>query len=151
MVIAFGGALSLSRVLWKSEYSRSFHACILLSLCIHFLSFSCHVPFIGMHFHSFSFPIPFMFIPMCIHVLSSSFHVHAGSFHFAFMSFHFLSKVMEMAFWLGQGTPPTYDIVRRKFATKRQTERERESGRERERASWMPNAMVTAGNTGTTG
>ena len=31
------------------------------------------------------------------------------------------------------------------------TDRERERAGERERASWMPNAMVTAGNTGTTG
>ena len=98
------GGLSLSRVLWKSAYSRSFHACIFLSLCIHVLSFSCHVPFIGIHVHSFSFPIPFIFIPMCIHVLSSSLHLYTFSFHFAFMSFHVLSKVMEMALWLGQGT-----------------------------------------------
>ena len=48
---------------------------------------------------------------------------------------------------------PLYDIVRRKFA-KRQTEREREREKERKKereresewASWMPNAMVTAGN-----
>ena len=79
-------------------------ACIFLSLCIHFLSLSFHVSFIGIHFHSCSFHIPFIFIPMCIHVLSSSFHLHACSFRFAFMSFHFLSKLMEMAQRLGQGT-----------------------------------------------
>ena len=54
MVLAFGGALSLSRVSWKSAYSRSFHACIFLSMCINFLSCSFHVPFNGIHFHSFS-------------------------------------------------------------------------------------------------
>ena len=85
---------------------------------------------------------------------------------------------MEIAPWLGQETecnkwlsaklrlslnnPPTYDIVRRKFATtttqtEREREREKATKRERERdrkkerkkegerASWMPNAMVTAG------
>ena len=77
---------------------------ILHSFPVVFLSCSFHVPFICIHFPSSSFHIPFIFIPMCIHVLSSSFHVHACSFHFAFMSFHFLSKVMEMALWLGQGT-----------------------------------------------
>ena len=139
MVIAFGGALSLSRVLWKSAYSRSnmkpksipkqarkwieqlfcwfqvlrqhfmFLSCCInlhaFSFHLHAASFRCafissrfpfvflHVPFIGIHFHSFSFHIPFVFIPMCIHVLSSSFHLHAFSFHFAFMSFHFLSNL----------------------------------------------------------
>ena len=85
------------------------HAC---SFSFHLHAYSFHFIFLHhflsfcIHFHSFSsFPfIPFMFIPMCIHVLSSSFHLHAFSFHFAFMSFHFLSKVMEMALWLGQGT-----------------------------------------------
>ena len=96
------GGLSLSRVLWKSAYSRSFHACIFLSLCIHVLSCSFHVPFIGIHVHSFSFHIPFVFIPMCIHVLSSSFHLHAFSFHFAFMSVHVLSKVMEWFYGLAK-------------------------------------------------
>ena len=48
-------------------------------------------------------------------------------------------------------TPPTYDIVRRKLPqndTERERERERErrGNKERERASWMPNDMVTAGN-----
>ena len=141
------GGLSLSRVLWKSAYSRSnmkpksipkparkwieqlfcwfqvlrqhfmflscciyLHACSFhlhassFKLCIHFLSFPFHVSFIGIHFHSYSFHIPFMFIPMFIHVLSSSFHLHTCSFHFSLMSFHFLSKVVEMALWLGQGT-----------------------------------------------
>ena len=79
-------------------------ACIFLSLRSHILLFSFHVPFIGIHVHSFSFHILFIFIPMCIHVLSSSFHLHRCSFHFAFLSFHVLSKVVEMALWLGQGT-----------------------------------------------
>ena len=84
-------------------------ACIFLSFCIHFRSFSFHFSFmfrsfVFIHFPSLSFHIPFIFIPMCIHVLSSSFHLHAFSFHFALMSFHVLSKVIEMALWLGQGT-----------------------------------------------
>ena len=49
-------------------------------------------------------------------------------------------------------TPPTYDIVRRKLPqndTERERERERarerRGNKEKERASWMPNDMVTAG------
>ena len=139
----FWGGLSLSRVLWKSAYSRSNMkpksipkqlgnvsiSCFVgfrcfgntscsfgvAFICMHVPSFSFHLhassfhcAFISLHcpvmvlslviihFHSFSFHIPFMFIPMCIHVLSSSFHLHAFSFHFAFMSFNFLSKVIEI-------------------------------------------------------
>ena len=122
-------------------------------------SSSFNVVFISLHF-------PFMFIPMCIHVLSFSFHLHAFSFHFAFMSFHLLSEVMEMVLLLGQGTecnkwlslnnlsksPPTYDIVRQFFFTKttdRETERERKKrARKRERESKRVGCrmMVTAGN-----
>ena len=123
-------------------------------------SSSFNVVFISLHF-------PFMFIPMCIHVLSFSFHLHAFSFHFAFMSFHLLSEVMEMVLLLGQGTecnkwlslnnlsksPPTYDIVRQIFSRKRQTERQRERerkkrARKRERESKRVGCrmMVTAGN-----
>ena len=141
----FWGGLLLSRVLWKSAYSRSnmkpksipkqlgngsiscfvgfrwfgntscsFHVAF---ICMHVPKFSFHLhassfhcAFISFHFLSLVFisiHVPFIFLScsfQCIHVLSSSFHVHACSFHFAFMSFHFLSKVMEMAFWLGQGT-----------------------------------------------
>ena len=87
-------------------------ACIFLSFRIHFPSFSFHSPFMFLSFVLISFIflsyIPFVFIPMCIHVLSSSFlllfNLHACSFHFAFISFDFLSKVMEMALRLGQGT-----------------------------------------------
>ena len=175
MVIALGGALSLSRVLWKSAYSRSFHACIFLSLCIHFLSFSCHVPFIGIHFNSFSFHNLFMFIPMCIQVLSSSFHLYTFSFHFAFMSFHVLSKSYGNGSMAGPGDRVQQMVIaklslndpsniwhcskeichktrerereRQKERKKeRKKERQRERERERERASWMPNAMATAGN-----
>ena len=53
--------------------------------------------------------------------------------------------IAKLSLRLSPKTTPTYDIVRRKFATKQQRERERK--KERERASWMPNAMVTAGNT----
>ena len=154
----FWGALSLSRVLGISAYSRSnmkpkanpkqarkcieelfcwfqvirqqfmflsccvhLHACssmflsfacIFLSCCIHFPSASFHYPFMFLSFALISFIfrsyIPFGFIPMCIHVLSSSFlllfNLHACSFHFAFISFDFLFKVIEMALRLGQGT-----------------------------------------------
>ena len=43
-----------------------------------FIVLSCF--FIGIHFHSCSFHIPFIFIPMCIHVLSASFHLDARMF-----------------------------------------------------------------------
>jgi len=105
------------QVLWQHFMFFSF--CILLHA---FLFIFLHVPFICMHFafilqsfphmflafslnlYYFSLNVPFIFIPMCIHVLLSSFSLHAFSFHFAFMSCHFLSKIMEMALWLGQGT-----------------------------------------------
>ena len=89
----FWGGQSLSRVLWKSACSRSFRACIFLSLCINFLSCSSHFPFMflsySFHFHSNVHSCPLIFLSFA---------------RFAFMSFHFLSKVMEMALWLGQGT-----------------------------------------------
>ena len=121
----FGGALSLSRVLWESAYSRSnmkpkpipkqartwiealfcwFQVLrqhfMFLSFCMRFLLFCFHYPLICFHFTSFSFHIS----PMCIHVNSSSFHLqnkmHAIFVHVVvFMSFHFLSKV---SLWLGQ-------------------------------------------------
>ena len=47
---------------------------------------------------------------------------------------------------LFEGNLPQNDRPR-----ERERERAGERERERERASWMPNAMVTAGNTGTTG
>ena len=118
----------------------------------------------GYRFHSCSFhwcSFPFM-------LLSYSFHLHSNvhscpfvflSFHFAFMSFHFLSKVMEMALWLGQGIECdkwlslSYRYIRlspnnpsniwhcSKEICHKTTERERERaskrerGRERKRAS----------------
>ena len=130
MVINLGLALLLSRVLWKSAYSRSsmkpksipkelgnmflsfcIHvyassfmflsfACMFLSLCIHFLSFSLRVPFICVNFHSFSFRFnsnvhscPFIFLSFACIFLSFCIHVLS-----------FLSKIMEMALWLGQET-----------------------------------------------
>ena len=73
-------------------------------------SFSFFLPFASMSFH---FPFIFLVsIPMCTHFRISFLHLHAWVFlsvcihflSFPFMSFHFLSKVMEMALWLGQGT-----------------------------------------------
>ena len=119
-----------------------------------------------------SFPFIFLsysfhFIPMWIHVHSSSFHLQ----HFPFIV-HVLSKVMEMALWLGQGTEcNTWLSLRlslegklpQNFATKTtESERERERKKERKKertkerkkerekesepASSMPNDTVTAGN-----
>ena len=75
--------LSFCIHLYASSFMFLSFACILPSFCSHFLSSSFHVPFICVHFHSFSFHIPFILkIPMCIHVLSSSYicthtHTHA--------------------------------------------------------------------------
>ena len=84
-------------------------ACIALSFCIHFLSFSFHSPFMflsfflsySFHIHSTVHSCPFIFLSSSFHL---PFNLQACSFHFAFMSFHFLSRAMEMALRLGQGT-----------------------------------------------
>ena len=103
MATAFGGALSLSRDLWKSAYSRSnmkpksipkqarkwieelfcwFQVFrqhfMFLSFCIHFLSFSFHYPFM---FLSFVF--------MSLNVPSFSFQCAFMSFHLPFICMHF--------------------------------------------------------------
>ena len=98
---------------------------------------------------------------MCIHVLSFSFHLHAFSFHSAFMSFHFISKALEIGSmaWPGDwvqhmiitklslrlslNNPSNIWHCSKEICHKNDKERERE----REPASWMPNDMVTAGNT----
>jgi len=82
--------------------------CIFLALCIHFLSLSfpvfslvfisIHVPFI---FLSFSFQCAFMSSQLPFIWTHVPF---IFSFHFVFMSFNSLSKGMEIAPWLGQGT-----------------------------------------------
>ena len=102
--------------------SRSLHFAL---ICVHLPSFSFDLHASSFYFAVISFHSPFTFllsvfmsnhfpliflsflIPMCIHVLSSSFHLHAG---YMFLSFciqvlSFLSKVVEMALWLwlGQG------------------------------------------------
>ena len=90
----------LSRVFWKSSYSRSNMKpkSIPKQARKWIEELFCWFQVLRQHF---------MFLSCCIHCMhfpSFSFHLHAYSFHFAFMSFHFLSKVMEMALWLGQGT-----------------------------------------------
>ena len=80
------------------------------------------------------------------------------------MFFHFLSKNMEMAPWLGQGTECNKWLIAKLLSLNNpslqhitlfegnlpqndtEIERGRERKKERKRASWMPNAMVTAGN-----
>ena len=79
----------LSCCIYLDAFSFMFlsFVCISLLLCIHFLSLSFHVSFIGIH-------VPFIF-------LSCSFQCAFMSSHFPFIlhacSFHFLSKVMGMA------------------------------------------------------
>ena len=72
----------LSCCIYLDAFSFMFlsFACISLLLCIHFLSLSFHVSFIGIH-------VPFIF-------LSCSFHVHSNVHSCPFIV---LSKVMEMA------------------------------------------------------
>ena len=108
-----------------------------------FLSFvliSLYFPFI---FLSFSFQCAFM-----------SFHFPFISFHFAFMSFHFISKVMEMALWLGQGTECNKSLslllslnnLSNIWYCSKEICHKNNRERERAQASWMPNDMETAGN-----
>ena len=73
---------------------------------------SFHVPFVCMNFLNFPFICSFRIhsnVQSCPFIFLSSslllpLNLHACSFHFAFISFDFLSKVMEMALRLGQGT-----------------------------------------------
>ena len=93
MVISFGRALSLSRVLWKSTYSRSnmkpksspkqARAWIEELLCWFQLLLQHFMPL-------FSF--------ICMHVPSISLHLRAFSFHFAFISFHFMFLSLVLIF-----------------------------------------------------
>jgi hypothetical protein len=110
---------------------------------------------------------------MCIHFLSYSFHLHACSFHFALISFHVLSfpygtgsmawpgaqvqqmVIAKLSLSLSLNNPSNiwhcskeicHKPTEREGERERETERERERKREPERASWMPNDMVTAGN-----
>ena len=129
MAIAFGGALSLSRVLWKSAYSTSNmkqkpipkqartwiealfcwfqvlrQQSMFLSFRMRFLSFFFQYPLICRHVMSCHFP--FMFLQraiVSIHLPFIRINSHAISVHFVLMSFHFFSKVLETALWLGQG------------------------------------------------
>ena len=83
-----------------------------LSFCIHLHASSFHFPFI---LHAYSFHVAFMsshfpfiilscscnFPFICIHFRSFSFHLHSNVHSCPVI---FLSKVMDMAPWLGQGT-----------------------------------------------
>ena len=83
----FWGGLSLSRVLWKSAYSRSNMKPKSIPKQLGNGSISCFVGFRCFGNTSCSFGVAFI----CMHVPSFSFHLHASSFHCAFISFHFLS------------------------------------------------------------
>ena len=96
--------LSFCIHLHASSFMFLSFACIFLSFCIHFLSCSFHFPFIcihdlsySFHFHSNVHSLTFIFLSFACMFL---FMLHS----FPFISFHFLSKVMELALWLGQGT-----------------------------------------------
>ena len=83
-VLAFRGALSLSKVLWKSAYSRSNMKpkSIPKQARKWIEQLFCWFQVLRQHL---------MFLSCCIHlhaVSSCSFHLHAFSFHCAFISFH---------------------------------------------------------------
>ena len=118
IVISFGGALSLSRIMWKSINSRSnmkpksnpkqarkrieellcwFQVLrqhfMFLSCCIHLHACSFHFPFMFLLVVFISLYFPFIFLSYSFQCAFMSFHLpfnlHACSF-FAFTSFHFL-------------------------------------------------------------
>ena len=113
MVIAFGGALSLSRVLWKSAYSRSnmkpksipkqarkwieelFCWFQVLRQHFMFLSFCIRLPFIvysfPLTFLSFSFHVPFMCINFPVYSCNIPFIFISKCILVLSFSFHFLS------------------------------------------------------------
>ena len=72
----FGNTSCSFRVafIWMHVPSCSFHLHASHFYCA-FISFRCPFMFLSLvfMFHSYSFHVPFMFIPMCIHVLSLSF------------------------------------------------------------------------------
>ena len=131
MVIAFGEALWLSRVLWKLAYSRSnmkpksipkqartwieallcwFQAVrqhfIFLSFCTRFLSSSFHYLLICLHFAFIFLQCAFM----SIHLTFMCIYVHANSVHFVFMSFHFLFlRFWKRLYGLAGGPSATND------------------------------------------
>ena len=126
-IIAFAGALSLSRVLWKSAYSSSntkpksipqqaqkwieellfvgFRCFATLYVPFPFIFLSCCTRFLSCSFH-----VPFMFLSfvfkfcsfhtpfICIHVLSSSFHLPLVFLPSSFhLPFIFLSSSFQFA------------------------------------------------------
>ena len=126
-------------VLLASGASATLHVpCILHS----FACMSLHFPFIySVHFHSNVHSCPFIFLSFACMFLSFCIHV---------LSF------VEMALWLGQGTECNKWLSLRLSLKKPSNiwhcskemyhKNDRVRQRERERASSMPNAMVTAGN-----
>ena len=122
MDIAFGGILSLSRVSWKSAYSRSnmkpksiptqarkrieesfcwfqvlWERFIFLSFCMCFLSFSCRYSLICIHVPSSSFHIAFMrmFLSFC-------------NYSRPFISFHFVTETDHWIYGLARERAATF-------------------------------------------
>ena len=119
LVIAFGGGLSLSRVLWKSAYSRSnmkpksipkeARKWIeeLFVLLVSGASATLHVPFILHSFVCIFLHVPFicMHLPFIVQsfpfiILSCSFHLCSCPFIFLSYSFHVDSNVHSCPFHL---------------------------------------------------
>ena len=100
--VSLWGALSLSRVLWKSAYSRSNMKpksipkqarkwieqlfCWFQVLRQHFMFLSCCIYLDAFSFMFLSFAC--IFLSLCIHFLSLSFHVSFIDIHFHSCSFH---------------------------------------------------------------
>ena len=153
----FWGGLSLSRVLWKSACSRSFHACIFLSSA--FMSFHFPFMFLSLVFNSINFP--FIFLSFSFQCAFMSPHLPFISTHFPFILhscpfISFLKLRKWLYLWLSLRSSNMWhcskEICHKTTERESESEREREKERkrarkkERERASWMPNATVSAGN-----
>ena len=123
--------------------------------CMHlpFIVHSCPFMFLSCSFHWYS--CPFIFLSCSFQCAFMSSHIPFTCTHSPFI-LHSCPFISFLKLWKGPmawpgNRVPQNDRERereRQRETERETQRERESKRERgrDRASWMPNSMVTAGN-----
>ena len=137
MVIAFGWALLLSRVLWKSAYSRSnmkpksvpkqarawmealfcwFQVLrqhfMFLAFYVHtpFILHACPVMFLSLSFNFYLFPFILQCAFLSLHLPFICIHLYAISLNFFDeCPLIFFFKVLETALWLGQRRSATND------------------------------------------
>ena len=102
----FWGALSLSRVLWKSAYSRSNmkpksipkQARKWIEELFCWFQVLLHFPSCSFHLHAYSFHVAFISCHVPFILLSCSFHVYSFPLMFLSYSFHFHSNVHSCPF-----------------------------------------------------